>query len=379
MDKACFVLLIAEDEQDMRSMWKQEIDEFNIRQDSVCIFKPCMVESSDQTIAIFESQHVDCAIIDLRLPKVVGRSADNTLGNTIIENNILNQLAIPVVIVSGVPSYASEAIKAAKIQILPKEANSYPQALEWLARHADLMETLRDVQKFIRQETGKIFHQVLWPRWEKRNHNRSDKKTLKKALTRQIVSHLAESLALPGDNPRFMPDEFYIEPPIRTDRLHTGDLLEIDDTVWIILTPQCNMVRQYPENILVAMCSEDKGKWQEICDGLKAGSNNKREKYAGRLSSYINQGHDISSHFLPPCGKRGPWFVNFKELKTHPSHPSYVAENLMKSRFASLAPAFIPNLVQRFAAYMGRIGEPEIDPKEVAKLLVNINIIKEES
>ena len=35
--------------------------------------------------------------------------------------------------------------------------------------------------------------------------------------------------------------------------------------------------------------------------------------------------------------------------------------SLLENRFASVASQFVPNLVQRFAAYLGRIGQPDLD------------------
>jgi hypothetical protein len=53
---------------------------------------------------------------------------------------------------------------------------------------------------------------------------------------------------------------------------------------------------------------------------------------------------------------KGPWMVQFHNVKTLPA--ASALEELLKSRFASLSPLFIPSLVERFGAYYSRIGTP---------------------
>ena len=84
----------------------------------------------------------------------------------------------------------------------------------------------------------------------------------------------------------------------------------------------------------------------------------KQDAAMKELQLYASQGFAVSTHFLPPCGPDGPWLVQFKEIITKPSAE---AETMVNARFASIAPEFVPNLVQRCAAYLGRIGQPDLD------------------
>jgi hypothetical protein len=153
-------------------------------------------------------------------------------------------------------------------------------------------------------------------------------------------------------------EEFYIVPPLAADRLSTGDLVKIGQEVYIVVTPRCNLARDtYPKFLMLALCKPMEGIWT----GLKnqfGGDEKKQDKANKELHSYASQGHAISTHFLPPCDTFGPWLVDFKEIISVPSADLAV---LMESRFASVAGAFIPNLVQRYAAYLGRIGQPDLD------------------
>lgn len=41
--------------------------------------------------------------------------------------------------------------------------------------------------------------------------------------------------------------------------------------------------------------------------------------------------------------------------------PAIQVPDLLAARFASISSSFVPNLVQRYAAYLGRIGQPDLD------------------
>jgi hypothetical protein len=53
--------------------------------------------------------------------------------------------------------------------------------------------------------------------------------------------------------------------------------------------------------------------------------------------------------------------VEFKTLRTVPSNDLDLGK-----RIASIAPAFVPNLVQRFGAYVSRTGQPNIEVSHFA-------------
>ena len=68
---------------------------------------------------------------------------------------------------------------------------------------------------------------------------------------------------------------------------------------------------------------------------------------------------------MPPLETRGPWLVDFRELRVIDSNK---VPQLLQQRIATVAPQFVANLVQRYASYIGRIGQPEID----ATLLIDL-------
>jgi hypothetical protein len=52
----------------------------------------------------------------------------------------------------------------------------------------------------------------------------------------------------------------------------------------------------------------------------------------------------------------GPWFVQFHDLMAVAT--ADIQGRLTEKRWASLAPQFVPSLVERFGAYFSRIGTP---------------------
>jgi hypothetical protein len=103
------------------------------------------------------------------------------------------------------------------------------------------------------------------------------------------------------------------------------------------------------------------GQWKEQL----AGNGKQKEKAEKEIRSHATQGHGIATHFLPPLDDKGPWLVEFQEVRT--IHSGEVPAMLPR-RFASIAPHFVPNLVQRYSAYLGRIGQPNISTDILSEL-----------
>ncbi|MEN8134941.1 MAG: hypothetical protein ABFS18_05325 [Thermodesulfobacteriota bacterium] len=375
MSKQQITVLIAEDEDIQVQSWERDIHDFNSDNPNNIEFITVTADTVQKALKIINSQHIDCGIIDLRLPEDDDEGTSPEGGNKILQT-IINEIPIPAVVLSGYPQEAEDFVKDSMINVLEKDVGNQAKALDWLAGFAPLIETLQHTQRKIRMETGRLFHKSLWPRWQTRDFDAFNPEAHKNAVTRQVVSHLTEYLTLSEtESPLFLPDEFYLKPPLRTERIHTGDLLEIDGTMQVVLTPQCNMAHTYPENILMAKCVEEKVKWADLIEKLtQTDSKKKKEKAEKELRDFATQAHATNSHFIPPCDDRGPWLVDFKQISTQSSSE---IEVLKKNRFASLAPQFIPNLVQRFASYMGRVGQPDIDVKELASHLAGIHTVGE--
>jgi CheY-like chemotaxis protein len=350
------IILIAEDDEEQVASWKRDITEFNREAKYGFTYVPEFAKSRRAALRALDRFRINCAVVDLRLPDDDGAAArTEPVGNDVL-HSVLVETGVPAVVYSGYPQEASEAVQASQIRIIPKKGGGAMEALHWLAGHESLMSAMEIMRKKIAEESAKLFSESIWPRWENSWKDIKDGDALAGVITRQTAFHVAEQLGMP---PAYHhPEEFYIVPPLATDQLGTGDLVRIENTVFVVVTPRCNMARdQYPTHIMLALCKTMEGAWAGMRDGF-GGNHDKRERAAGTLHSFATQGHSTSTHFLPPCGAEGPWLADFREIMTVSSEK---VPELLKTRFASVASQFVPNLVQRCSAYLGRIGQPDLD------------------
>lgn len=358
-------LLIVEDDPDQLELWRRDIDEFNKNPDRKLAFIIYVARSADKAVQILAEFNIDCAIIDLRLPWE-DRPVDPEFGNK-LRTYIENELPIPAAIHSGHLGDLDDSGRESLMKSFTKDAGKTTEILEWFAEKDQLMEALATTNKRVKMETARILHGSIWPRWEAAKDSDQVPKRFEDIVTRQVVSHLAEQFSLPLENvPAHHLHEFYYVPPIR-ERLHTGDLVRIGDIVRVIVTPQCDIVNSYPANFLLAKCLSEHEEWNVIESAVAINTGNVGKNTKERIGKLATHGRDQRFHFLPPCGgKGGPWFVDFKEIITMDQS---CAEELLKNRFASIAAQFVPNLIHRFAAFVGRIGQPELDIEALAEHL----------
>lgn len=217
---------------------------------------------------------------------------------------------------------------------------------EWLSRQYRMLLQLRCTREAVERETARIFFRSIWPRWK--NWAKDDGAEIGDMLARHVVAHVHDAL-LDADGGTAHPEESYFMPAIK-ERLDTGDLIRDADNLWIVVTPRCDLANAGKVvAVLLARCVDISTRWSEAND-----------KGQSRIAQ-----HDGShkSHFLPPVldhegHQLGPWFVHFHDLKTIPVAQAHA--ELTVKRWASLAPQFVPSLVERFGAYFSRIGTPSL-------------------
>jgi len=351
-------ILIVEDDDSAVDGWKRDIREFNRGTDIPFKFVGTFATTKQQALTILRRTRMDCAVIDLRLPEGdTDVDTGHPLGNDVLEV-LLQETGIPAVVYSGYDKEVSENVKSSNIRVYGKQGGITERILNEFAEQANLMAAMEITRNNIGKETARLFNQSIWTRWEDRWSSDENTNIISEVITRQTASHVASSLSPSGVYHH--PDEFYTVPALSSDRLDTGDLLELDTGVHIILTPRCNMANKMPTYFILAVCTEIEG-WRAKLNG----SNKERERAAKELKLHATQGHAIASHFLPPLDGRGPWIVDFQEMRAIESKET---SDLVSKRFASVAPHFVPNLVQRYSTYLGRIGQPDIDTEILIEL-----------
>ncbi len=356
----CHILIVEDDTLTIEG-WERDIRDFNRRSEKAFEFRQSFATNKREALQKLSQQRFDCAVVDLRLPNSPDeQGTGEPIGNDVL-HGVLRDLGIPAWVYSGYESEISEEVKASNIKVARKEGGATAAILEDFEKQAGLMDAMDQMRRKVAQETSHLFNRSIWPRWEERWATRGDRELIKGIIIRQTVAHVAEALS---QAPAHHPDEFYVVPALYADRLETGDILTHGEEILIVLTPRCNLANsKLPTKIVFAVCTpcEAWARWQIDLGG----SSKVKEKAEDDVRKHATQGHAIATHFMPPLDTRGPWLVDFRELRVVDS--SKVTE-LLQQRIATVAPQFIANLVQRHAAYIGRIGQPEID----AKLLTDL-------
>ncbi|MEE4091976.1 hypothetical protein V2I59_00355 [Pseudomonas viridiflava] len=320
------------------------------------MFNVTYAETKLDALTLLSRTSFDCAVVDLRLPDASATEvASAPLGNDILKK-LLEDIGIPTVVYSAYEGEASEAIGSSNIRVHTKQGGEGQQILASFAAQSGLMAAMKATRNSISKATALLFNQSIWLRWETRWAKEEDKQMITDVIARQTASHIADALAQATLNHH--PDEFYVVPALYLNRVDTGDLFVIDGQVHVVLSPRCNMANKQPSHIVLAVCSpmQDWVSWREC---FLTGNAKQREKAVKDMRSHASQGHGIATHFLPPLSDKGPWLVEFQEVRTIQFED---INALLPQRIASIAPHFIPNLVQRYSSYLGRIGQPDINP-----------------
>jgi CheY-like chemotaxis protein len=356
-------ILFVEDSESQQSLFGDVVDDWNMR-NAARAFVVIRAVTVEEAKVVLEEQRIDAAIFDLRLPGGTGARVSPTKGNELAHLS-LARVGIPIGIVSGFPGDLDADLKELDmLQSFDKgDTDVYEKVVAWLDSQWLMMTVLRSTREQIERSGADIFTKRLWPRWQTYAGLTGDSQTkLIQIVTRQYVGHVAELLGLDsGDNVSWHPYECYIRPALLASRAHTGDIFLLDETLWIVLTPQCDMATKKVANALLARIDETAlPMWDERVQqlGIEDLSTTKRESRDRFFYRLVNQNVDVSEHFLPPLEGGAPLMVQFKEVIT--CRLTELNDNL-DNRRASIAPAFLPNLIQRFGSYISRTGQPNID------------------
>jgi CheY-like chemotaxis protein len=301
----------------------------------------------------------DGALFDLKLPSP--DPAAPTGGNVLAQAG-LSAYGIPVGIISGHPQDVDPELRdIVMLRVFNKlEEQAYADAVAWLGGEWGMMDTLASSRAEIRRAGANIFPNFVWPHW--RNYEGlkgASKPLLTRIVARQYASHIAELLGanVEGDE-GWHPFEQYIQPAMLADRIQTGDLFRLNEELWVVLTPACDLATGKAAVILLAHCRSGVLRdWPQRVAELSDGTLNRKDRDArdAYFNKLVNQA-EPGKHFLPPLLGGEPMFVDFKDIRT-----LAIADLVLTDRVASIAPPFLPNLVQRFGAYLTRTGQPDID------------------
>jgi len=349
-------ILYVEDDAAQIERFQDAVDDWNQNNPEKQI-APVLAKDVVSFVDAIEHRHIDAALLDIKLPETEGARELAIGGNKIAKQSLFG-VGIPIAIVSGYPEDIDADLAALNPARFNKgDVDAFQKVLDWLGKQWPMMLALHLTRRRIQALGAEIFVERIWPRWTKYTELRGIKaQDLPEIIARQHVSHAAEKLGLDGEGAvPWHPAEFYVQPALQAERAHTGDLFRMDGRLWIVLTPACDMTNKKVTDVLLCRIEETVPDWNERILSLKDGRSNKTRDYFRRL---VTQDVNSSQHFLPPLNDGPPMMVQFKDVATKSLEK---LNQKLNDRVASVAPAFLPNLVQRFGAWVSRTGQPDID------------------
>ncbi len=359
-----FKLLLVEDDE-------REIQTFTATLERYCLqntkdIYPVVVKSLDKSILILDNSF-DGAIIDIKL------NGDDNAGNELL-GVISTKFRIPVAVYTGTP----DNVDISRIDFKRfRRGVGYDKPLDFLFEIYDTGITrILGGRGEIEQKMNQIFWNNVLKHLENWKSYRSKGKDTEKALLRFIVNHIAE--LLDDDVEKYFPEEMYIDPPVVSDKLKTGSMLQKRGSgeFFIVLSPACDIeVRngKFKTNSILVCAVENldvcllelakKSTNIEILDtdneAVKAEKLSKIEKAKKRHLGLVSENAQaLYFHYLPPTKHFPGGVINFRRIET--LHPDTFFVTFEKP-FMQISSAFLKDIVARFSSYYARQGQPEFD------------------
>ena len=338
-------LLIVEDDQTQVALWTETIELRNADPQTHGVrLIATFADSAASAQAMLFTHRFDAAVVDLRLRReheAGGHNADGNNGVRMLAESELTTVAV----LTGQPKEYTEGDAFPHIRVFTR-GGDLSEVLAWITEQSEFIGTMSRVRHLLGNKMANLFHASLWPRWRLWAAEKSE---LEVGLARHMAAHLHHSL-LPQEAELSHPEEAYFVPPM-SRRIETGDLIELEGKVHMIITPRCDLATAKARSIQLAECEDAGALWEEA---LKKGR--------GRIADLKQHDKKARQHFIPRMTRSdgavlGPWMVAFDRIQTLPLDQ---LANLETRRFASLTPHFLPALVERLGSYFSRIGAPDL-------------------
>lgn len=369
-----FNILLLEDDQDQRNAYAQSLSDDGL-ESSYNLLHADNVQSAKK---IIDENQINAAILDLNVPESPHSEAVFTNGASYLKE-LISEKQFPVIVISANIASLSDDDGLPKHLIkMDRQTGVHSHAFKHFEKIKDLLEIaplLPETLKDISSEFQEAFWK-MWGHWNEINARFStqDFEKTKTFLKRYVCSHLFEKWMANDVFNKMHHTEFYTYPPLK-DRIHTGDILELDGVHWIVMTAPCNLSnKDYPENLTLLKCQsiEFDAEYAKITKPfIENLDDTKKDKQRDAVTRFFTA-PPASKHYLPPWSKDGkPFYVLFKEIKTV-SFSEPCRNDLKSNRVATLSYHFLPYLLQRYGAYVSRIGQSEISTEDYITYLLSV-------
>lgn len=169
------------------------------------------------------------------------------------------------------------------------------------------------------------------------------------------------------------PIEMYVWPSIG-DSIQTGDLIEKDQKLYVVLNPMCDFAQEKVNNVVAAECVKLQHcrEYLELIAQKESGSEFTKTQISA-LKSIMGdnrQGKKVQPDrfkYLPETVFMESAVVDFQSLISFPNDPDVTGAI---ARIATLDTPFVESLLSKFSRYYGRLGTPDLNVDDLASSLV---------
>ena len=362
-------ILLVEDETIPQNAFKNDVEVFKGQPNNLDVEYE-IVDNVKDAVKTLDVSY-DGAIIDLRL-------GDNDEGGKEIIQILYNEFTkIPIIVVTGLPDLVVDHPSIIKSR--SSEIGSYRDDLL-------LFQQIRDIgltyiiggRGLIEQQLREVFLENLLPQidtWIRygETYKETDPKRTEKALLRYTLNHLFQRLE--EDNELFLPEEFYLYPPL-PDKITTGSMVKENNQWFVVLSPACDLVIRNgqfnTERILFVEIEKETDIVNKALNRLGR-ITDEEEKVKVKediLQRLAGNNHTFYYHWLPPVKFKisddesldfDGGFLNFRKLEA-------LSMKKFRAKFGDpliqISPFFLKDIVSRFSTYYARQGQPDIDSED---------------
>lgn len=361
-------VLMVEDSQDQQALYEDAVYDFN-EKGTGKEFSIDFAKTAREAIERLSQYNYDAAFLDLILEGDDPAGTDAS-GNDVLAHIIDNKnLRLIVYVVSGTLHSLSPEFEHIFDNPLMRK---FDRSEETEIILNDLIRVIDTGVTRILGGSGKleelindIFFKHLshgFDRWIEKS------KDCEKELLRYTTMHLLEHLDTPDTETesecKYFNPEFYIYPPIRR-HVATGDIIQIDDQLYTLLSPSCDIApRMIGDklmfNVNLAVLAQvvplKKNYFDQNNIPYSTSGKNNQKAWSNFESNHRNNAPKQRFHYLPEYLSIEESLIDFKALKSMP-----LTEVISATRVATISSPFVRDVQSRFSAYFGRQGQPAGD------------------
>lgn len=354
-------ILIVEDNNDMYEAYADSVADFADKDFEIVLSRE---KSVDAAINALLSTQFDGAIVDLNLDKTTPAEAG---GNKVLRE-ILALHRFPVLVVSANLQNLDHDIQSGEsefLKFMDRDTSNSEIFSHLIGIYKTGITKILGGKGLIEKQLGDIF----WAHLASAFHNFPPDSTIsEKILLRYIASHLAEYLDIPDGHHGFYHEaEVYIKPPIRK-HISTGDMILRNGQRFVVLSPACDIaVRgnlgealKINSKMIVLAPIIEVNKESFIQSSIIKEGASAREK-VNALGEIIKGKRDKYG-FLPKYDDIEPAIIDFQNI-TSVSLDDFIASK----RLVTISSLFMKDIQSRFAAYLGRQGQPDLDKAKLVE------------